>query len=184
MKNVTAESRALFAENVTDADISRRSRNEGTDMEQSNRKMPPAQYRLEFNPDRCRWCRACELICSFHHEGEFRPAASRIRMLLDPFKAEMKASVCRQCRRPRCLLACPEDAIVVDERTGARIILSDRCTGCGTCADACPFDKEGTILRLDETAGVYVKCDLCGGAPKCAEICPTDALTCAEIEGR
>ena len=92
-------------------------------------------------------------------------------MLLDPFKADMKAAMCRQCRRPRCLLACPEDAIVVDEHTGARIILSDRCTGCGTCADACPFDEEGTILRLDESAGVYVKCDLCGGTPTCIRFC-------------
>jgi len=153
-------------------------------MNASEKEIVPAKHKLEFNPDLCRWCRACELVCSLHHEGEFRPAASRIRMLLDPFEAEMKASMCRQCRRPRCLLACPEDAIIVDERTGARVILADRCTGCGTCADACPFDEEGTILRLDETADVYVKCDLCGGAPKCAEICPTDALTHVETDGR
>lgn len=146
-------------------------------MERSTGKVPPAKHKLEFNPDLCRWCRACELSCSLHHEGMFRPAASRIRMLLDPFEAEMKAAMCRQCRTPRCLLACPEDAIVVDERTGARIILSDQCTGCGACADACPFNEEGTILRLDEDAGVYVKCDFCGGAPTCVEVCPTDALT-------
>jgi len=151
-------------------------------MNASEKEIAPAKYKLEFNPDLCRWCRACELICSLHHEGEFRPAASRIRMLLDPFEAEMKAAMCHQCRRPRCLLACPEDAIVVDEQAGARIILSDRCTGCGACADACPFDEEGTILRLDEDAGVYVKCDLCGGTPRCTEICPTDALTYVEAE--
>ena len=33
------------------------------------------------------------------------------------------------------------------------------------------------IVRLDEEAGVCVKCDLCGGAPKCVAVCPTDALT-------
>ena len=140
-------------------------------------KIPPAKYRLAFDPDLCRWCRACELACSLHHEGLFRPSASRVQMLLDPFEAEMKAVTCRQCRKPRCLLACPEDAIVVDERTGARVVFLDRCTGCGACADACPFDSEGMIVRRDEDAGVYVKCDLCGGAPKCVEVCPTDALT-------
>lgn len=153
-------------------------------MELSNRKIPPAKYRLAFDADLCRWCRACELACSLYHEGLFRPSASRIRMLLHPFEAEMKAVLCRQCGRPRCLLACTEDAIVADERTGARVLLTDRCTRCGACAQACPFNAEGMIIRWDEEAGVYVKCDLCGGAPKCVEVCPTDALTCVEVEGR
>lgn len=105
-------------------------------------------------------------------------------MVLNPFQAEIRAGICRQCRRPQCLLTCPEDAIVVHERTGARVILLDRCTGCGACADACPFNGESMVVRRDEDAGVCVKCDLCDGAPKCAVVCPTDALTYVRVEGR
>ena len=62
-------------------------------------------------------------------------------------------------------------------KRNSRFVSETKCTGCGACADACPFNTEGMIVRLDEKAGVCVKCDLCGGAPKCAEVCPTDALT-------
>jgi Fe-S-cluster-containing hydrogenase component 2 len=102
-------------------------------------------------------------------------------MLLDPFQAEMKAVMCRQCRKPFCLLACPENAIVVDQETGALIIQEELCTGCGECAEACPFNKGGMVLRLDEATGVYVKCDLCGGSPQCVEVCPTGALKYVQV---
>lgn len=73
--------------------------------------------------------------------------------------------------------ACPvEGAMVVDEKTGARLIEESRCTGCGECAEACPYNKEGTIIVANTKRGVYVKCDLCGGDPQCASFCPTGAL--------
>jgi len=140
------------------------------------KKVAPAGFVLTFNADVCRWCKACELVCSIHHEGVFRPTASRIRMLLDQFEADMQAVMCRQCRNPRCLLACPEDAITVDEETGARIIVPELCTACGLCREACLFDFPDLILRHDEQAGTYVKCDLCDGEPECVKVCPTDAL--------
>ena len=145
-------------------------------MEVETREVAPPKYILTFNGDICRWCKACELVCSIHHEGVFRPTASRIRMLLDHFEAEMTVAMCRQCRNPRCLLACPEDAIVVDEKTGARVIVPELCTACGLCREACPFDFPEMILRHDEQAETYVKCDMCGGEPRCVEVCPTDAL--------
>jgi len=150
----------------------------------AKKETPPVRYVLTFNADLCRWCRACELACSLHHEGVFRPATSRVRMLLDPFEAEMKAAMCRQCRKPFCLLACPENAMTVDERTGAPVILPDLCTGCGECADACPFNREGMVLRFDDAAGVYAKCDLCGGTPECVEACPTGALNYVQARAR
>jgi electron transfer flavoprotein alpha subunit len=53
----------------------------------------------------------------------------------------------------------------------AVIIDIDKCTGCGTCAEACPF---GAIEVASEKAVVGEKCTLCGS---CAEACPFDALT-------
>ena len=157
---------------------------EGRTMQLQQTEVPPARYVLTFNADMCRWCKACELVCSIHHEGVFRPTASRIRMLLDHFEAEMTVAMCRQCRNPRCLHACPENAIVVDETTGARVIVPELCTACGLCVAACPYDTREMILRHDEEAGTYVKCDLCGGEPRCVDVCPTNALRMIEIKKR
>ena len=73
--------------------------------------------------------------------------------------------------------ACPvEGAMVVDAKTGARLIVESECIACGECAEECPYNAEGTIVLLNPNRGVYVKCDLCEGKPKCVEFCPTGAL--------
>jgi len=69
----------------------------------------------------------------------------------------------------------------VDDKTGSVVIDENRCSGCGECAEACPFNAERTVIRLNSTTGKYVKCDLCGGNPQCVEICPTGALRYVEF---
>jgi Fe-S-cluster-containing hydrogenase component 2 len=67
----------------------------------------------------------------------------------------------------------------IDEATGAKLIVVERCTGCGECARACPFNKNSSIVKFDQSRGVYVKCDLClgrDGGPICVEICQMGAL--------
>ncbi|MCD6537140.1 4Fe-4S dicluster domain-containing protein [Candidatus Bathyarchaeota archaeon] len=141
------------------------------------------KFRLEFNGAICRWCRSCELICSLIHEGACSPSLSRITITIDQFNAEVSADFCRQCDNPACLRSCPvEGAMVIDERTGATLIVEDHCNGCGSCAEACPFNKEGTVIKFNSERKVYFKCDLCGGKPACVDVCPTGALKLKEIE--
>lgn len=134
------------------------------------------QGRIEFNDERCIWCRSCELICSLYHEGECNPALSRIRISLNLFEAEVVGYVCRQCEDPKCLKACPVGAIRRDEGTGAYIILENECTACGLCAEACPYNDERRVLLFNPATKVYVKCDLCSGAPRCVQVCHSKAL--------
>ena len=132
--------------------------------------------RIEFNGDRCIWCRSCELICSLYHEGECNPSLSRIRISLNLFDAEVDCYVCRQCEEPECVKACPVGAIRIDEETGVYIILEDECTACGLCAEACPYNSKKNIIIFNPARKVYVKCDLCSGNPQCVQICPSKAL--------
>lgn len=132
--------------------------------------------RVEFYGDRCVWCRSCELVCSLYREGVCSPMLSRIRIRLNIFDAEVSAFVCRQCDGALCAKACPAKAIHFDKRVGAYVVDEGRCRGCGLCAKACPYNKEGKIIFFNGVRGIFVKCDLCHGEPQCVEVCPSGAL--------
>lgn len=127
---------------------------------------------LETEAEKCTGCRICEHFCSFHHEGAVWPRRSRIAILADSDDGPFVPNVCRQCEDAPCAAACPEEAIVLVERTGAWVVDVEVCSGCGICVGACPY---GAIV-VDEQLGVSLKCDLCGGEPECAAMCPSGAI--------
>lgn len=127
----------------------------------------------------CTGCGVCELMCSLSHDGETGPALSRVQVVNNPFADRVNLYACQQCDSPSCYLACPlpDEALCIDEVTGARYIDEDKCTGCGLCVDACSFDPRRVRLKVDK--GVAFKCDLCRGRegePACVEYCNYGAL--------
>ncbi len=91
---------------------------------------------------------------------------------------------CQHCKNPSCMIDCPTGAIGRDAR-GEVFIREDLCTGCGSCAKACPWDNIQIAPRakIDPKVpypDVAVKCDLCAGAaagPACVASCPVQAIT-------
>ncbi len=122
---------------------------------------------LTINPEECRGCRICELICSFTKEREFNPKKSCIRILRNEWKASYTPVVCLQCSTLICATVCPAQAIKREKRTGAVIVNQDKCTHCRLCARACPIGA----ININRENEPYV-CDLCKGKPKCVEWCP------------
>ena len=131
------------------------------------------QKALNINPDECTGCHQCELACSFHHDGAFNPARSRIKIFEFDAVGRFVPYTCTQCAEAWCMQACPTGAIVVDTATGAKMVIDDKCVGCKVCTIACPF---GTI-NYNQATGKVIKCDLCDGEPACATACPTAAIT-------
>jgi Fe-S-cluster-containing hydrogenase component 2 len=69
----------------------------------------------------------------------------------------------------------------IDENTGARVIDKEKCTGCGSCAKACPLNPEVNVINFKTVNGrrQAFKCDLCkdrAAGPVCVQTCPTSAL--------
>ena len=132
------------------------------------------QKSLLIDSEKCTSCLQCEMACSFHHEGAFNPAKSRITGEVFEFEHGKTAVpyTCTQCDEAWCMHACPVEAIVLNPVTGAKEVLEDVCVGCKVCTIACPF---GTV-NYNKSTGKVAKCDLCGGDPECAKACPTGAI--------
>lgn len=128
--------------------------------------------RLAVNPVPCTGCLDCEAACSLRRAGMQDREASAFRVNLDVFGGRHTHSFCRQCGDSPCAAACPAGAIARDEGSGAWVLDSAACSGCGLCIDACSFG----VLRWWPGRGVPAKCDLCGGSPACASACAFGAV--------
>ncbi len=53
--------------------------------------------------------------------------------------------------------------------TGARVVDTDKCIGCGLCHEACPWN----MPQIDPVIGKSTKCIACG---RCAVQCPNGAI--------
>ena len=147
---------------------------------------------------KCQGCISCMLACSLIHEGLQNPSLSRIQILQNPFEKfpdDLTIEQCRQCVDPACVDACPEDALTANAAFGnVRMVDKEKCTGCGSCVDACPYTPKRLIVIEDEKYNQDLKsqkCDLCantpyhwdvkGGGPDgkqaCVEVCPVGAIT-------
>ena len=90
-----------------------------------------------------------------------------------------------------CVEVCQFDAMYMDETTGLPVVVTDKCTSCGMCLDACPRDiiemrpKHKRDLKIfvgclnEEKGGIARKaCSVaCIGCSKCMDICPKDAIS-------
>jgi len=142
----------------------------------------PKSGKVIHNPDLCRGCKICELSCSAYHDGMCSSHFSRIHVAPNDLALEFPAYICHQCQYPSCYYACPnkDEAMSIDEETGARYINLDECIRCGSCSRACHFTPSLIWVRDEDSKKLYYKCDLCRGrksGPICVEFCPRDALT-------
>jgi Fe-S-cluster-containing hydrogenase component 2 len=125
---------------------------------------------LKVIPEKCAGCHICELVCSLYHFKVNNPKKSRIRVqTLFPEPGINKPVVCRQCKKPACMEACPEGAITIEQ--GTVKLNPQKCTGCKKCLEACPF---GALFTHPDIP-YPLKCDLCNGDPQCL-ICPKGAI--------
>lgn len=89
-----------------------------------------------------------------------------------------------------CVDVCKFDAMYMDEETGLPVVITDKCTSCGMCVDACPRNiiemrpKHKRDLKIfvgclnEEKGGIAKKaCSVaCIGCSKCVDACPKEAI--------
>ncbi len=150
---------------------------------------------VQGDPMLCIGCRTCMIGCVVAHEGkrifEIDPDGYDFHPKLKVVKT-WSVSVpvqCKHCENPACLMVCKSEAI--SRVDGAVLIHRDKCIGCKSCAEACPFGAIemvalGAQVNLDGSPkAVANKCDLCQGVPggpTCLKVCPTAALRLVQEE--
>jgi Fe-S-cluster-containing dehydrogenase component len=131
--------------------------------------------RVILDMDLCVECRSCGAACFYGHRSQ------PIINYADAEKTRVPV-ICRQCLKPACVEACPNDSMHQDELTVSTRSLT-KCTGCGSCVRACPFG----VITDEMIKHAAPKCDLCerrvlaGGLPRCVETCTSGALSFGEV---
>lgn len=94
---------------------------------------------------------------------------------------------CRGCLGHACTLACPKNAITIDENHHAHIDKT-KCINCGACAKACPFGAIYNFRRpcqkachtgaitMDENLAAKINYDKCISCGACMQKCPFGAI--------
>lgn len=95
---------------------------------------------LMFNEYECMGCHACEVACKQEHGFGVGPRVIRVIERAPYFKPLF----CHHCEDAPCALACPEDAITRDPKTGVVLVNSEKCNGCNAVPGKSGGEKQQT----------------------------------------
>jgi Fe-S-cluster-containing dehydrogenase component len=141
---------------------------------------------------RCIGCYSCIVACKLEHNLPPYPAHPplgnpkgpeliRVRQVGpqvrdDEVHQYFEPILCMHCPDAPCLEACPQSAIYRDVEIGTILVNKDKCIGCRSCLQACPY---GAPQFHDDT---LILCDLCihrlreGRYTACEAACPARAI--------
>ncbi len=137
--------------------------------------------KLVIDLAKCRLQGESNVRCSYKHHPENKGIDALLEMI-------RFALICRRCEAAPCIKACPQEALekVAIENDDAGILKRANmlCTGCGSCAIACPF---GTIYT-DLVPFPSSVCDRCRGRlavgekPLCVRTCRDGSIDYREVD--
>lgn len=130
---------------------------------------------------KCKLQGQSKVRCSYKHHPENKGIDSLLEMI-------RFSLICRKCEAAPCINACPVGALekVATKNDDAGVLKRANmlCTGCGSCAIACPF---GTIYT-DLIPFPSSVCDVCKGRlkpdekPLCVRTCEDGSIDYGEVD--
>jgi anaerobic dimethyl sulfoxide reductase subunit B (iron-sulfur subunit) len=148
------------------------------------------QYGFFIDLSRCTGCNACVIACKQWHAVPTGPVKwMRVhqweRGSFPNINIHVMPVMCFHCESPSCLKACPSKAITKEEKYGAVLVDSEKCTGERKCWKACPY---GAPQFENDGPGKMSKCNMCidrlekGDKPICVLSCSLRALEFGPID--
>ncbi len=134
----------------------------------------------------CIGCHACTVACKSEHDvaiGVNRTHVKYIEKGVFPNSSrEFSVHRCNHCSNAPCVEICPTTALYT-RKDGIVDFDNDRCIGCKSCMQACPYDA----LYIDPETNTAAKCNYCahrldnGYEPACVIVCPVEAIISGDL---
>ena len=142
------------------------------------------QHGFFIDLSRCTGCNACVIACKQWHEIPPGPVKwLRVHQWekgsFPDIDLHVMPVLCYHCETPKCLRACPHEAIYKENKFGAVLVDTEKCTGERKCWSACPY---GAPQFESNESGKMSKCNMCidrldqGLKPICVLSCSMRAL--------
>jgi tetrathionate reductase subunit B len=142
----------------------------------------------------CNGCYNCQIACKDEHvANDWTPYAKpqpgtghfwlklseNVRGQVPRVKVAYYPVMCQHCDNAPCMAACKVEGAIYKREDGLVIIDPEKCTGCRSCVDACPYGA----IYFNEDLNIAQKCTGCAHLldndwkePRCVDACPTLAL--------
>lgn len=145
------------------------------------------KYGFIIDNRKCIGCHACTTACKSEHEvpvGVNRTYVKQVEKGEFPDTRRIFSVMrCNHCTDAPCVTICPVEALYTRE-DGIVDFDNDRCIGCKSCMQACPYDA----LYIDPETNTAAKCNYCahrvevGREPACVSVCPEHAIIAGDMD--
>ncbi|HKS73405.1 MAG TPA: 4Fe-4S dicluster domain-containing protein, partial [Terriglobales bacterium] len=145
------------------------------------------RYGFVLDQHRCIGCHACTVACKEENHvpvGVFRTWVKYVEKGQFPHTSRHFGVMrCNHCDAAPCIEICPTRALY-RRADGIVDFDGDRCIGCKSCMQACPYDA----LYIDPNTNTAAKCNFCAHRieanlqPACVIVCPTQAIVAGDLD--
>ena len=145
------------------------------------------RYGFVIDHNRCIGCHACTVACKEEHSvplGVYRTWVKYIEKGEFPnARRHFGVLRCNHCDAAPCIEICPTVALF-RRHDGIVDFDNQRCIGCKSCMQACPYDA----LYIDPHSHTAAKCNFCahrvdvGLEPACVIVCPEQAIIAGDLD--
>lgn len=145
------------------------------------------KYGFVIDHRKCIGCHACTVACKSENEvplGTFRTWVKYIEKGEYPDTRRFFSVLrCNHCEDAPCITICPVTALFRRDN-GIVDFNGDRCIGCKSCMQACPYDA----LYINPNTNTAEKCNFCAHRiearlePACVIVCPVQAIVSGDMD--